>query len=248
MKRIALLALFIVAGFAPAQSVKLPDTVTGKPGAWIIVPVTSVDGGAVMWGRLDPGLTEVPLEALFGPDWAKAAKGRVFTADEPGRYRVAAWNAKGDVASPWSLCTVVVGDAPEPPGPGPGPGPGPDPDPFTEPGMPRGPPGLKCLIVYETAELSKLPKEQLSVLYGAAIRGYLNSHCKIGPDGKTPEWRCWDQNVPTKDESPMWQKAMTVPRKSLPWMLLGNGTKGYSGPLPATVDETVKLMTKYGGP
>jgi len=177
----------------------------------------------------------VPLAALFGEDWARQAKGRVFTAEAAGRYRVVAYCAKGDAASPAAVCTVVVGESPAPPGPTP---PGPTPLPGD---------GLRVLIVYETAELSRYPKEQLSVLYGSAVRGYLDTHCVRGPDGKTPEWRCWDANVPTGAEAKVWQEAMARKRDRLPWLVVSNGTARFEGPLPATVEETLKLLKQYGG-
>src|SRR5207249_8629180 len=58
--------------------------------------------------------------------------------------------------------TCALPISPAPPGPTP---PGPTPIPGD---------GLRVLIVYESAELSRYPKEQLSVLYGSAVRGYLD--------------------------------------------------------------------------
>ena len=222
----------LAAGPAWGQSVKLPETVAGKPGAWIVVPAES-DGGPVRWYLPDPGLTEVPLSALFGEEWAKQAKGRVFTAETPGRYRVVGYCAKGDVASPPAVCTIVVGESPAPPTP-----PGPPPIPSD---------GLRVLIVYETAELSRLPAGQSAILYGGDVRGYLDAHCPKGPDGKTPEWRIWDQNVPTGAEAKFWQEAMARKRDKLPWLVVTNGRATFEGPLPATVEETLKLLKQYGG-
>ncbi|HEY1378693.1 MAG TPA: hypothetical protein VGF55_17980 [Gemmataceae bacterium] len=234
-RRIALLAAVLAAGGpARGQSVKLPETVAGKPGAWIVVPAEA-DGGPVRWYLPDPGLTEVPLAALFGDDWAAHARGRVFTAEVPGRHRVVAYCGKGDAASPPAVCTVVVGESPAPPAPTP-------PSPAPLPGA-----GLRVLIVYETAELSTYPKDQLSVLYGSAVRGYLDAHCAKGPDGKTAEWRIWDQNVPTGAEAKVWQDAMSRKRDKLPWLVVSNGASGFEGPLPGTVGETLKLLKQYGG-
>jgi hypothetical protein len=233
---IVCLAALAAAAPARGQSVKLPETVAGKPGGWIVVPAVA-DGGPVRWFLPDPGLTEVPLDSLFGDDWAKQARGRVFTADAPGRYRVVAYCARGDVASPPAVCTVVVGESPAPPTPTP-----PTPTPSPIPGD-----GLRVLIVYESAELSKLPPAQATVLYSPEVRGYLDTHCAKGPDGKTPEWRVWDQNVPTGAEAKAWQDAMARKRDRLPWLVVGNGKAGFEGPLPATVDETLMLLKLYGG-
>jgi hypothetical protein len=234
IRRIVLLAVLAAGGPAWGQSVKLPATVAGKPGGWIVVPAEA-DGGAVRWYLPDPGLTEVPLGSLFGDDWAKQAKGRVFTAEAAGRYRVVAYCAKGDVASPPAVCTVVVGESPAPPTPVP---PGPS---------PIAGDGLRVLIVYESAELAKLPPGQATVLVSPEVRGYLDTHCVKGPDGTTAEWRVWDQNVPTGAEAKLWQDAMARKRDRLPWLVVGNGRAGFEGPLPASVDETLKLLKLYGG-
>jgi hypothetical protein len=227
-----LAGLLLTHGLAWGQSIRLPETVVGKPGAWIVVPAEA-DGGPVRWYLPDAGLVEVPLGSLFGEDWAKQAKGRVFTAEAPGRYRVVAYCAKGDSASPVAVCTVVVGESPPPPVP---------PNPTPIPGD-----GLRVVIVYESAELSKLPPAQATVLYAAEVRGYLDSHCLKGPNGKTAEWRIWDQNVPTGAEAKVWQDAMARKRDKLPWLVISNGRSGYDGPLPATVDDTLKLLKQYGG-
>src|SRR5205807_2227107 len=55
----------------------------------------------------------------------------IFSAPSPGRYRILAYTAAGDVPSLPALTTVTVEGPvpPVPPGPGPGPDPGPDPNP-----------------------------------------------------------------------------------------------------------------------
>lgn len=105
--------------------------------------------------------------------------------------------------------------------------------------------GFRALFIVETSEIAKLPKEQLTVLTSRAIRDYLNLKCvKVG---STPEYRIWDQNVNTANESPAWQAAMNVKRDSLPWLIISTGKSGYSGPLPKTIDETLALLKKFGG-
>jgi hypothetical protein len=221
--------LLVAGGPAWGQSVKLPETVTGKPGTWIIVPAEA-DGGIVQWYLPDNGLTEVPLGSLFGDDLARRAKGRVFTAETPGRYRVVAYCAKGDVASTAAVCTVIVGESPAPPSPAPIVG-----------------DGLRVLIVYESAELSTLPRSQAAILTAAEVRTYLNVRCAKGPDGRTAEWRIWDQNADTAAETPTWRAAMARKRDKLPWIVISNGTAGFEGPLPATNADTLTLLKQFGG-
>lgn len=139
------------------------------------------------------------------------------------------------------LVDVNVGPRPPPVPPGPVP-PGPTPGPAPIPGD-----GLRVLVVYESADLTKYPASQVSALYSADLRDYLNSHCAKGPDGKTAEYRIWDQNVSTVNESKTWQDAMKRNRAELPWIVISNGRDGYEGPLPKTKDELLKLLKTYGG-
>ena len=103
------------------------------------------------------------------------------------------------------------------------------------------------MIVYETSELSKLPKEQLTVLTSSDVRNYLYIKCIKGVDGKTAEWRVWDKDVDLAGESQLWRDAMKRPRTGLPWLLISDGQKGYEGLLPKTINETLDLFKKFGG-
>ena len=103
------------------------------------------------------------------------------------------------------------------------------------------------LIVYESADLSKLPPPQLNVLDAKSVRDYLDSHCVKGPDGKTPEYRIWDQNVPTANEAKTWQDAMKRSRSGLPWLIVSNGKTGFEGPLPPNTDAMLRILQQYAG-
>lgn len=127
---------------------------------------------------------------------------------------------------------------PEPPKPPTPPAPPPNPAPIPVD-------GFRSLIVYESADLSKLPAGQLAALYSQQVRDYLTSKCTMGPDGKTKEWRTLDKDVVA--DSKLWQDAMARPRKSLPWIVLSDGKTGFEGPLPATEADLMTLLKKYGG-
>lgn len=137
---------------------------------------------------------------------------------------------------------ITIGEVvpPVPPTPPPGPGPGPKPDAAPIPVA-----GFRVLIVYESADATKLPPAQHSIIYGKTMRDFLNATCAVGPDNKTREWNIWDQDVDTSAVAKHWQDAMKRPRKSVPWLLVSNGVTGWEGPLPATVDETLALLRKY---
>lgn len=131
---------------ASAQSVTLPAEIKGGVGAWVIVAPEKVDGGAPKW-RLDPGLQEVRLDLLLPPEVLGKLKGKVVTAQAPGRYKIESWNAKGDVASEIAICWVVIqGSGPEPPKPPP-PEPVP-PDPMPVPKTDA----LSIVAVWESAD------------------------------------------------------------------------------------------------
>jgi hypothetical protein len=148
--------------------------------------------------------------------------------------------------------TFSVGDVgptpPVPPGPTP-PGPiPPGPTPPTPPGpAPIPTTGLRVLIVFESKDLTKYTPAQKSILYGDTIRSYLTAKCAKGTDGVTPEARFFDKDQNVANESPVWQEAMKRTRGQLPWILISTGTEGFEGPLPATVEETMTLLKRYGG-
>ena len=135
-------------------------------------------------------------------------------------------------------------------------GPRPPPVPPVPPLPPVPPPGpapipgdgLRVLLVYETAALGKLPRAQAAILFSKEVREYLQTKCPSGPDGVTKEWRIYDKDIDVSGESTTWQTAMTRPRKSVPWLIVSNPAKGggFEGALPATVEETLTLLKKYG--
>ena len=106
---------------------------------------------------------------------------------------------------------------------------------------PVGAPGFRALFVYESEQ--GLPE----VFASPDVRAYLNAKCVKGEDGTTPDWRCWDQHIDPQHDFAVWQAFWKVPRQSLPWVITGNGTTGFSGPAPTTVDELLTLLKKYGG-
>lgn len=258
MKRLAFVLLLLAAPAfadtpepvktADGPTVTVPAEIKVKAGAWFSISGETT-GGPIAWLIPDTALRFEPaLNKLFQD---RGENIRILIApDTAGVYRVWAGAAgpikvgetTQSVVGKFSETRVIVGEPPPPVPPGPTP-PGPvPPGPVPIPGD-----GLRVLIVYESAELSKLPKEQLLVFYGQAVRGYLDSHCVKGPDGKTAEWRIWDQNVPTGAESPTWQAAMQVKRDKLPWLVVSTGKTGFSGPLPADETEALKLLKTFGG-
>lgn len=122
------------------------------------------------------------------------------------------------------------------------PGPGPNPDPDPEPGdSPFAEAGLRVLIVYERDDLGQIPEQQVAILFSTEMREWLNEHCAKN-DGQA-EYRILDKDTEqagTGDNK--WIDAMQRERGDLPWLIAGNGTRGYEGPLPASVAKTVELL------
>lgn len=102
------------------QTITLPESLSGAVGQPVTVKADT-DGEIVRWRAIDPGLF------MIDPELLKTTKAISVWSLKPGKYRLIAWTAKGDVPSPEDECVIVVGDpGPDPPGPDPNP---PDPEP-----------------------------------------------------------------------------------------------------------------------
>ena len=95
--------LFLALG----QQVTLPQEIYGQPGQFISIPSVT-DCKSVQWVVLDAGLNLFPVELLRDTTTA------VVSANNPGKFRVLAYAAKGDQASKPVITTVIIGDPPEP--------------------------------------------------------------------------------------------------------------------------------------
>lgn len=142
------------------------------------------------------------------------------------------------------------GPIPPTPTPTPTPGPTPTPTPTPTPVDPAPIPdaGLRVMVVYETASLSKMPREQLGILYDQGFRDWLSGIVVKGVDGKTPEWRVYDQHADIAAESPLWRAALARPRKAVPWLVVSNGKAGFEGPLPANVADAKTVIQRFVQP
>lgn len=175
----------------------------------------------------------------------------LFTAP-PGTYQIkvrAITFKDGKTKVETAKATVIIGKPkppdPTPPGPNPPdpPGPTPGPSPIPEP-------GFRVLMIHENAEVKKYPPSLQSVLYGEEVRGYCAKHCVPFGDGDV-NFRCLDKDAKV-DNLPEPLKTAFNKTKSrsdfkTPWLVVSNGTGGYSGPLPQTVAETMKILQQYGG-
>jgi hypothetical protein len=216
-------------------NITLPAEVAGQPAAFIQVPATT-KGKTVRWVSIDPGLNLFPAELL------KDTRTAVVSASAPGRYRLLAYSSLNGEPTEAAQCVVVVG-TPEPTPPVP---PGPQP-PGPQPPVPPAPGGLRVLLIYETADVQRLPAQQSAVLFGKAVRDYLDAKCATGGDGRTREWRALDKDADSSTLGVTLQSMFKRPRQSVPWIVISTDKGGYEGPLPATVDAALALLQQYGG-
>lgn len=203
-----------------------------------LVKVTKEAGPIRIRGRFVDGPGKVETRTYAGPVVyviEPAGKGRVYLDFVPMGFK-----GEGEIVSD----VLDVDPGITPPGPKP-PEPTPDPKPPEPNPAPIPEKGLRVLVVVETNDAAKMPAAQQAVVYSAKVRGELNKLCVLGPDGRTREWRMWDQDTPVGGESKLWQAAMGRKRDSLPWLLVSNGVTGYEGPLPETADKFLELVGRY---
>lgn len=131
-----------------------------------------------------------------------------------------------------------------------GPRPGPDvvPDPVVpDPVIPVVTTGkLKVLIIDDPSMRASIPASQISAMEGQAVRDYLKTHCTI--TDSTPDFRAISPRQDVSNQAAWIKTAFAEPRPALPFIAITNGTAGFAGPLPLTMEETLTLLKKYGGP
>lgn len=109
--------------------------------------------------------------------------------------------------------------------------------------------GLRVYVVFESEDLPKYPAAQVNAMSAGVVREYLNSKVPVGPDGKTYEYRFFDQNV--VPDVPAFAAVHKKTRATLPWVYISNGKPGaannYDGPLPADTHAFLALLKRIGG-
>lgn len=142
--------------------------------------------------------------------------------------------APKQVSSATQIGTTPPAPDPVPPGPTPVP-------------VPPNPEGFRVLILEETADRPSLPRGQLAVLMSPEVRTYLNAK-------DADCWRLLDDDLTaqhmtgwTDGWKAAYAKAKELSAGRLPFIVVTNSTSGEAKPLPATVEETLTLLRKYGG-
>lgn len=225
------LALAAASAIAAPPEIVVPEKVNGQPGEFVLI-TAKTSGTKVAWKVIDPGLSLFPVALL------KDSKTAIVTSSRPGRYRLVAVTAVGDEISDIVGTTVVIGD------PGPDPGPQPNPDPGPQPGPGPSPNTFRVVLVYES--MDAMPANVQKVLFGPSVVKYLNAKCTKGQDG-VPGWRRWDKDAAPDDPvwKPIWAEAK--PKLTVPGFVIVADGKLSVHPVPASEDEALVLLKKYGG-
>lgn len=97
--------------------------------------------------------------------------------------------------------------------------------------------GLRVLIVEDVTDRVRLPAGQIEQLTSDAdgsLIGYLRANAK--------EWALIDQADSVELASESIQQLAEYPREQSPWIVAGNGKRGYAGPLGETSGETIEKL------
>ena len=244
MRYLTSLALLSAAAVCCGQEVKMPQTVQVAVGRLAAIPMT-YDGSDFKYA-VSPEL-DAFREYTTDP---KEVRLRVL-AYKPGMYTVTAVTCKDDKLSELTVCLVVVGSVvPEP----------------TEPVPPVNPPqpappaplaGMRVLMLYESD--APLPKDVQDAMFSPAVDEYLRLKCLMGPDGKTPERRRFDDDPPVTGMSKAWQDLRAKLPANLPLgpdgtpvphVAVGDssGAVRFAGPFTfKTEAEALAFFKQYGG-
>ncbi len=159
---------------------------------------------------------------------------------------------------------LVPAEDPAPvPAPAPDPIPTPIPTPIPNPTptpapTPQATSNLRVLFLYDPLTLIDMSPDRQAILGSPALRSYLDKHCpaergctaEICPLTKTPSYRFLPTNTDVSRLPPVWQQTYRAAAgKPSPWILATNeaGQTIIDRTWPTTVNETLKLLQKYGG-
>lgn len=232
MKRVLPLILLLVADSAFAGDLKIVGETKVPAHRLVRLEASGAEpDAAILWDVIPEEVADV-----------EERDGKLWFVAPPGQYKIKLRTIKGKAVQT-ARATVTIGDGDPTPGPQP-PGPGPQPPP-PSPAAPIAAPGFRVLIVYQ--DQMPLPLAQHSVIYGQAMRNYLNAKCPREPSGQA-SYRIWDADLDVSQSPKHYQDAYNRVRlRQLPYLVVSNGTTGWEGPLPASEAETLAILKHFGG-
>ena len=117
------------------------------------------------------------------------------------------------------------------------------------------------LFTYDPLTLIDVPPAQQAILASPELRSYLDKHCPLESGcaggrcpltaGKTASYRFLPGNADVSRLAPVWQQTMACAAgKPVPWLIAINeaGQAVIDQAWPASVEETLMLLRKFGGP
>lgn len=158
-----------------------------------------------------------------------------------------------DAPRPTPVPPVPPGPIPVPPAPGPTPvPPTPTPDDAAKVVFP-GVKGLHVLYLVERSDATTMPPAQINAIYAYQARSYISSKVAGLPGKGGSAFRMYDKDdleAAARDDDPTMAAALkrAVEKKtSLPWIMISNGREAFEGPFPENADKLLELLKKYGG-
>lgn len=138
--------------------------------------------------------------------------------------------------------SITIGDSPEPEPVDPVDPVDPDVPDVPDSPSPFAGDGLRAMIVYELDDMPNYAPSVTQQLFSQKLRAWARENCAKSASGST-DFRVLDKDA--EGDSSIWTEALKRPRKSTPWIVVGNGESGYEGPLPATESETMELLKRF---
>jgi hypothetical protein len=225
----AILWLFCLAAAAHAQP-RVKGAANYPPNTPIVLKATDVTGPKAQF------LWDVSGGAKF-----VEAGDTLYVWAPPGDYTVRLTAIDFDAKKVERATFAFTVDGAPPPGPTP---PGPEPKPPT----PQPVAGLKVLILEESADRTKLPPAQVSLIAGKPFRDFLDSRCADDPEtGTRKAWRIADKDQDLRAVAKFYQDAQARAKgQPMPRIVIGSDAGVvYEGPLPANLQEAQALLNKY---
>lgn len=233
-----------------AQTVKLSDDVGSTPTKFVSLNAETT-GGTPIWSIKGPGVAgkDYIIFRTYNPAAPPGNFQLVFIGNIPGTYAVSIAVAKADLAAQATTIITVSNPEPIPIPPKPIPPVPPKPPIPPKPPTPPAPisdPGFRAAVIYDINHTRTWPQTQVPILSSAKIFGYMGQKA-IKVNGQ-PEYRTLDISSDLSSESPLWQTVLTKYKSQAPCIVISDGKTGIVAPLPSNVDDTLKLLQKYGGP
>lgn len=95
--------------------------------------------------------------------------------------------------------------------------------------------GYRVLVLLETDFKKPMADGYVQAIYGPEVRSWLK--------GNSQGFRFFDQHTPIgKEADQFWKDAAKLPHGDLPWLFIFNGKPSYTGPLPQSPAEVLKLL------